>query len=351
MKENLRVLLIGNVKNIDCMSTELTIKENKQNFNYEKVLTPKSGFINPKLFKLFIYPFLILFYRGYDAYHIIDHSYGHLAYFLPKKKTVVTCHDIIPLVFKQNVSFIGRLLFRFYMSGLKRAKIIIADSQNTKKDLIKILKIDSSKIRVVPNCIDFTNFKKLNQKERLKERHGLKNKKVILCLGSGFYKNISRVLKASKQIIKKYPETIVLKIGNFGEPEKNLLKKLDLKKHIIKKTNLSEKEIIELYNCADVLVYPNLYAGFARPPFEAMACGTPVITSNLPFMDEVDDKKSLLIVNPYSVKEIENAVLSIFENPSLRRNLVKRATKTVNNAKKSIKEKCSRAFLETYQKL
>ena len=75
-------------------------------------------------------------------------------------------------------------------------------------------------------------------------------------------------------------------------------------------TNISEKKLVELYNCADVLLFPSIYEGFGRPPLEAMACGTPVITSNLPFLEQVSskDKKLVTIVNPHSVKDITNAL-------------------------------------------
>ena len=349
MKKNLKILLLGNITNDGWKSMELILKEYKQNFNYTKVLIPKS-FINRRFYKLFIYPIIALSHRGYDGYHIVDHSYGHLVYFLPKDKTVITCHDLIPIVFKEKMSFIGKLLFKFYISGMKRAKIILADF-TIKKDLIKILKINPSKIKLIPHNIDLSNFKKLKNKNKLRKKRGLEDKNVILTIGVGFYKNVPNILRALHLVRQKYPETILLKIGDFGKEEKELIERLNLKRNIIQKNDVSEKTLIELYNCSDVLVFPSIYKGYARPPFEAMACGTPVITSNLPAFEEIKDKDAVIRINPHSVKELSNAIISLIKNPSLKKKLINRGRITVNEFKNYAIKRYPKKLKEIYQQL
>ncbi|WP_144180789.1 glycosyltransferase, partial [Pseudomonas sp. Kh14] len=80
------------------------------------------------------------------------------------------------------------------------------------------------------------------------------------------------------------------------------------------------EEMIALYNFADVFVFPSLYEGFGLPPLEAMACGTPVITSNVSSLPEVVGDAALL-VSPENVEEIANAMVSIIEDTELKKKL------------------------------
>ncbi len=342
-----KILLLGNVIGDGCKSMELVLNEYRHNYNYSKIIMPSPRIINPKLYKIFIYPIRLIFNRGYDIYHIVDHSYGHLAYFLPKNKLIITCHDMVPLLFPQRMSKRGLLMFRLYASGLKRARIILSD-ESTKQELIKLLKIDPKKIIVYPNNIDLTGFKKLKNKSALKRKYGLYNRYVIMAFGNEFYKNISNILRAIYYIKPICPNIVLLKIGEFGGEELKLIESLDLNKNIIKKTNVSKRELVELYNCSDILVFPSLHMAYARPPFEAMACGIPTMVSLSPALKEIKIPGATLRVDPKSFREIGNGIMSIKNNPRLRRNIIKCGNLTVNTFKKKNLKDYPQVLREAY---
>lgn len=346
MKKHPRILLLGNVTNGDSKSMELVLNEYTQNFNYAKVVVPKVFFCS-KFFKLFIYPLVAFFYRGYDGYHVVDHSYGHIVHFLPRNKTIITCHDLIPLIFPSKMSIRGKILFKFYMSGMKRAKIILADT-TTSKDLVKLLKINKNKIRTIPNNIDLSSFKILRNRKKLKKKYGLDKKYVIMAQGINFYKNIPRILKALYIVRKRYSNIILLKIGEFGQKEKEIIKQLNLKKNIIQKIGVSKKTLVELYNCTDVLAFPSIYGGYSRPPFEAMACGVPSIVGNKPAFKEIKNDIAIIRINPFLVNELSRAIIKLKEYPSYRKKMINTFTKTLRDFEQGFKDKYPMVLRDIY---
>jgi len=332
MGKDPRILFLGNIRGDGSKSMHLVLKELMPKFTSAKAIEPtlRTGVL---FYKLFIYPLRLLPKRNYQIYHIIDHSYGHLAHFLPSKRTVVTCHDLIPLIFPQNLSWWGRASYHFYISGLKRAKRIIAVSNSTKGDLIKLLKISPTRIRVIPNEIDFKPFKKLKNKQNLKKKYSLEGKTVLLTMGSGFYKNFSISLRAFKELKNKYPDLVLLKIGKLRREDSEFIERFDLKNSVLEKKNLSSKELAEIYNISDILVFPSLYEGFGRPPLEAMACGLPVITSSSSSLPEVVGDAAVKI-NPLSQKELKNEIIKLIENPSHKNKLIKKGLARAKKFKK-----------------
>lgn len=343
-----RILLIGNIKEDGSKSMQVYLNYLKKNFHNIDIVSPSTK-IRPFFYKNFIYPLKIIkkrFLNNYDIFHIVDHSYGNLAYFLSKDKTIITCHDLIQL--KTNIgTWRSRLFFRFYLLGLKRAKKIIADSKNTKKDIIDILNISSEKIKVVPLVsINKNIFTKLDKKV-IKQKYELRDEYILLSVGGFAYKNTLLILKTLNKLKKEFPKIRLIKIGDFTEEESKFIKEKNLENLIIKKKNLSEKEIVEMYNLADILVFPSLYEGFGIPPLEAMACGTPVIVSNTSSLPEVVGNAGILI-NPYSVNELTDAIKKIKNNKNIQKDLIKKGLKNLQRFdKKKIIEKISKIY-KTY---
>ena len=106
-------------------------------------------------------------------------------------------------------------------------------------------------------------------------------------------------------------------------------------------------ELPYLYNAADLCVYPSFYEGFGLPPLEAMACGTPVITSNSSSIPEVTGDAALL-VNPHDMYALADAMETVLNSPELRE---KMSAESLVQAAKFSWEKCARETLATYQKL
>ncbi|MEM4330487.1 MAG: glycosyltransferase family 1 protein [Candidatus Pacearchaeota archaeon] len=342
MNKKLKILVLGNVKG-DSTSMRVYLNFLKEILKKEDAdfLEPSPKFIPKDIFKIFFYPLIIK--KDYDVYHIIDHSYSYLINFLPKDRTIITCHDLIPLKFSERISLRGRILFRYYIKLLKKARAIIADSNNTKRDLMTEFKIIKNKIKVIPP-ISIERKKFSLTKKRIKEKRGLEDKIILLSVGSFFYKNTLLILKSLNYLKEKYPNIVLIKIGEFLKEEKKFIEKNDLQRFIIKKSSLTQKELEETYYLSDILVFPSLYEGFGIPPLEAMACGTPVITSNTSSLPEVV-KDAAIKINPHSVEELKRAIITIIENKKIKKKLIKEGYKNLKRFKKNkIKSKLLRLY-------
>lgn len=254
-----------------------------------------SGNFGMRLARFVIYPLRILGLKG-SIYHIIDHGYGHLVFLLPARKTVVTVHDLIPLLrWKGQIKGTspGRIpiLNLISLSGLYRAKHIITDSNNTKKDLIRLLGINSKKISVIHLGIspEFKPFD-LNTKKNIKkilfdnDFHSIK----ILITGNQFYKNSEIALQTIKYLVSNWnPNIRLVKTGVITEEWSNLVRLYGLENHTINLGKLPRHKMVDLFNAVDILFFPSLYEGFGWPPLEAMACGTPVVASNSGSLPEI----------------------------------------------------------------
>lgn len=133
-------------------------------------------------------------------------------------------------------------------------------------------------------------------------------------------KNLERLIEASKIVHYKLPELIHLHIGKFGKLRQQITKKIrDLKAdHILLLDNVTQKQLAYFYSWADAFTMASVSEGFGLVYIEALACKTPVITSNLPPMTEyVKDNYNGLLVNPYSPKDIAKKIIGILTNKRL----------------------------------
>ena len=339
---NKRVLLLGNIKEDSSRSMKIYLNYLKRILPSVNVFEPSCGKVPVKVYKNFIYPFIIP--KGYDIYHIIDHSYGHLARFLPKEKIVVTCHDLIPIILKKNSSFRAKFSFKYYSSGMKRAKKIIAVSENTKNDLIHFMGINPRKISVsYPWEIKKENFRAKKDKTLFPKKFK------ILSIGRQYYKNFILTLQALKTLEREIDNFKILKVGNLSKEEKEYAKNNNLTNKIEVYEKPSFKELIKLYNSADVLSFPSLYEGFGVPPLEAMAAGLPVVVSNSASLPEVVGDAAIK-VNPKSFEGLAKAIKKIKENPKLRKDLIKKGYANLKRFTKEIEKKQISAIYNSFEK-
>ena len=228
-----------------------------------------------------------------------------------KAKKVTTIHDLV--VYKYPESLHPQIVTvqrRRLELVKKECDLIIAISQNTKKDIIEILKIPEEKIRVIYEAAN-PIFKPVVKK----------TKSYILGMGQlNSRKNIKRLKTAFHNLKLKDVE---LKIAN----------------------NISTENLVELYSNALCFVYPSLYEGFGLPVLEAMACGCPVITSNISSLPEVGGQAAIY-VDPFSVDDIREKI-----NYVLKANREKLAKKGFEQVKKFSWEKTARETLKVYQSL
>lgn len=280
-----------------------------------------------------------------DLTHLASEDFAYLLNFIKFKKVVITCHDLIPLVYRRYSPFLW-----LNMRGLKRADRIITVSNFSKNDIIKRLKYPADKIDVINNAVDHSRYYQQRNKEILK-RFGIKaDEKVVLYVGSERKRqNLPFLIKSFYQLKKRLPKVKLIKVGSSQSKENliKLVKDLGLAKEVIFTGFVDKKELPKIYNAVDLFVYPCLYAGFGIPPLEAMACGTPVITSNLTSLPEVVGNAGIMI-NPYNKEQMVEAMFKVLTNEELKKDLI---VKGLQRAKMFSWEKAAEQTLDIYRRI
>ena len=227
---------------------------------------------------------------------------------------VVTVHDLIPLRFPRRFSPLTNYNRYFLPLVLQQAEHIICDSESTAKDVVEFFDIPDNKVTPVLLAYDENNFRFL----------GLQTRNYFLYIGRHDpYKNISSLIKAFAGL-PNYRE-YELWIG--GTPDKRftptlkvLAEELGISDRVKFLEYVSYTELPRIINQAIALVFPSLWEGFGFPVLEAMACGTPVISSHLSSMPEVAGNAAILI-DAYNIGEITAAMQNIIEDEKLRSQL------------------------------
>ena len=264
---------------------------------------------------------------------------------------IVTVLDLIAILFPKDCWFGKSTLYKLFLPRtLKNADKIIAISQNTKDDLIKHFNIPEEKIRVIYLAAN-KSYKLLPKEEinKIKIKYNL-NYSFILYVGTlEPRKNIVRLIEAFYKA--RNENSINHKLvftGRKGWKYENIfnkIKELNLEKDIIFTGYVSDEDLPALYNTADLFVYPSIYEGFGLPPLEAMACGTPVITSNVSSLPEVVGNAGIM-VNPYNVNELADKITEVLTNEELKKEL---SQKGLERAKLFSWEKCAKETMEVFE--
>jgi glycosyltransferase involved in cell wall biosynthesis len=257
-----------------------------------------------------------------------------------KKKIIVTVHDIIPLATRQYKNFMERITYFFIRLALKRAAHIIADSEHTKKDIVKHVGYSPKKITVIYLGVDKNEFF---------EKKDKKEESTIIYVGSDAQrKNIELIIKAVAIIKKEMPDIRFIKIGQAQDNTmrtklKKLAEKLNVAENIVWKDYVENLSVE--YSKATMLVFPSLYEGFGFPILEAMACGCPVITTKRTSLPELAGDAALFIegTNP---NELAERIKELMTDKTLQKKLRGEGKK---QAKKFTWEKCAKETIAVYQ--
>lgn len=293
-----------------------------------------------------VYLPLVLRRHKIDVYH----GPNHILPCISNTGMVLTIHDMI--AFSKWYKPISRFrVQRLLKTSAKRAHKIITVSENSKRDIIKILGVPEEKVKVIYNGIDDV-YEPIDDKRGLdfvKTRYGITSR-FILHVGSlNPRKNIPRLIDAYNmlpaEILKEYELVIVGKKSWKADKIFAKTKKLGLEDRVIFTGFVADSDLPLLMNAADLLAFPSLYEGFGIPPLEAMACGTPVVASNTSSIPEVVGDAALLF-DPYNVEEIANAMYRALTNEQLRDELRQKGFK---RAKQFSWEKAARETLAVYE--
>ena len=327
------------LKNLNLIDKEneyypiLYLEKNIDVYNQNKdIIIPKNRFVtgwgNNMLWRYFTLPLHLKKYSLdviHDPYELGAFTFGG------SFRKIITVHDLTPLLFpslfkKMDVIF-HRLLLK---KTINNADKIITVSYHTQKDLITYLNVPKDKIKVIYNGND-ARFQPLNYIEisKVREKYKLPERFILSVGGLHPIKNISRLLKAynlSRRNGLNHKLVIVGMVMDKVSEIFQTLKGLNLEDQVIFTGKVPDNDLVGLYNSADLFIYPCLYAGFGLPPLEAMSCGTPVIASNNSSLPEVVGDAGLLI-NPYDITEIADAINNIITDDDLRKNLIKKGLK------------------------
>ncbi|MFH1702703.1 MAG: glycosyltransferase family 1 protein [Nitrospirota bacterium] len=290
--------------------------------------------------------------------HITDHNNSYLIRYLDPRRTVVTCHDLIYFRIpdkegvKKSWLSLQHIIRKYTVSGLRKAAKIIADSENTKKDIIELFSMSSDRIKVVHPGIRscFYKIKDRDILSRERKRLHFDWDKTILHVGENlYYKNIEAVLYTLKILHEEGGKEIhFVKVGKDFTPEqKDLIQNLKIENYVHYLGNLGDEDLNLAYNLSDVLVSPSLYEGFGWPPLESMACGTPVVCSDKGSLKEIVGDASL-IVEPCNYEEIAEAVSFLFSNTEARQDKILQG---FENIKRFDWKKTAEAFFQVYREI
>ena len=273
-------------------------------------------------------------------------------------KVVVTVHDIIGMIFPNQLGWPSRFYWgKWLPSAVKRADALIADSENTKKDLIKYLSIPESKIRVIyPSGHE--GFSPRPDSRALKEIHeriGIKEKYFLAVGTLEPRKNLIRVIEAFAKFVEAKKRSSVYQLVVVGATDfahgkflQTLLEKCSVKAdHLLLTGYLEQKDLNLLYSGAEGFVFPSLYEGFGIPILEAMASGTPVLISRSSSLPEVAGD-SAFYVDPNDTQSITEGMQALVDDPGLRRELIQKGFERIKRF--SWRDTASKTF-EVYDSL
>lgn len=280
-----------------------------------------------------------------DINHITDHSHGLLALFLNPKTTVVTCHDLNAIVYEKQSSLLGKIRFWFNVLAMKRARNIVTISESTRKTILKYLnykgQITVTYLAADPVFCLIPSTKRVEVRRKLGFKPG---DKIMLHVGhSNPVKNVELILRILLKL-KKYK---FIKVGNFNKNNLEYIERNKLGKRIINLKNLEIEKLKELYNIADIFIFPSFVEGFGMPVLEAMACGCPVLCSNASSLPEVGGNAALYFDPNDDAKAIE-IIREIDADKQLRKNTI---VKGLTQAKKFSWDKNAMELNELYKKI
>lgn len=235
---------------------------------------------------------------------------------------VMTVHDVIPLIMNDGMNEGGVKRFRQRLAaGLRQSRSVIAVSEHTRLDLVRVMQANPDKIKVVHWGADSNPGAFDNDKPRT----GL-----VLGFGGGgaIRKNTPAMVHMFAKVASQHPTARLVILGVTDATQRNqlqnLIDRLALQGRVSLMGYVSDAELEQYYKEATCLVYISLYEGFGLPPLEVMVHGVPVVASNRSSIPEVVGDSGIL-VDPENIDEVADAVLSLLDNQALHRRLSEKA--------------------------
>ena len=308
-----------------------------------------------------VYPVAVSPIQAGILKHLTSQQMAILLWFQPHiRPAIVTVHDIVPYLMRQDAeqstfrNAVDRWFDSVAMHGLKRADALISISHFTKETLVGALGCQEGRIHVVYRDVDHGTFRPLPVADDFLKRYGLDTRlRYVLYVGSeNPRKNLHRLLSAFAIVREAMPEARLIKVGTPEYPPQAKALRLEIqRRHLTESVRflegVSDQDLVQFYNLADLFVFPSLYEGFGLPPLEAMACGTPVVCSNASSLPEVVGDAALT-VDPYDVEALAEAMRRVLSDPDLADDLRRRG---LERAAGFTWERTARETVEVYREV
>jgi glycosyltransferase involved in cell wall biosynthesis len=247
--------------------------------------------------RLWDYPRSLARLRGaFDVFHIVDHSYSQLVHALPPERTVITCHDLDTFrsVLEPRAeprSWPFRVMTRQILAGFRKAARIVCDSEATSAALRGHRLVPEERVVVAPLGLHpaFLDGGGVGAGRAIERLLGAKDGRLeMLHVGSTIpRKRIDVLLDVVHEIRRRVPGTRLVRVGgDFTVSQHERLSRLGLEDGVSVLPPLEWDEVAAMYRRADVVLLTSEREGFGLPVLEALACGTPVIASDIPALRE-----------------------------------------------------------------
>ncbi|KPK99588.1 MAG: hypothetical protein AMJ91_07240 [candidate division Zixibacteria bacterium SM23_73_3] len=282
----------------------------------------------------------------------IYHSPNYCLNILARGKSLMTIHDLNFLAYKQFTIASGRWHYAFKIKNYaQKVDAVIADSESTRNEIMKYLKIPEEKIHVIYlGCSQaYRPLPETVMMQKIRAKYKIKGDFILYVGTLEPRKNLKGLIQAYDQSRAKEDFLLVL-AGGKGWKYKHifdLVKQLKLEERVIFCGYVPDSDLPALYNGASLFVYPSFYEGFGLPPLEAMACGTPVIVSHTTSLPEVVGDAGIY-VDPFDIEQISYSIDTVLSDSKLCNTLRK---KGLERAKLFSWEKTARETKELYQQL
>jgi len=356
------------------------------NYGWQQINSPYNNF----RVKILRWPLAYFWTQVRLSYEMLVHRVDILfipAHTLPiihPKKSIVTIHDIgferFAKLYSSDkigpasgvISNLLNFLAELFTSGkfhanildyhswstkfaLERAKIIIAVSEFTKKEMAEFYKVDAEKIKVIYNGFNDKFYYPINNQEKISQvlnKYGIKAPYIFYAGRLEKKKNTAKLVEAyaiMRQKFKDIKHNLVL-VGNAGfgfDEVQYVINEFNLNDNVIITGWVPEADMPYIYNGASLFVFPSLYEGFGIPLLEAMACRVPIAASNIASVPEVV-KNSALLFNPENKDDMAETMAKILSDKKLAIELTDKGFKRV---KEFSLAKCAKETLVLINKI
>ena len=269
--------------------------------------------------------------RDLTFFHICDHSNSPYLRLLPANRTGITCHDVLAIRgaagFKDThceASATGKILQRWILMHLSRAKILSAVSQFTMKQLLEVSKNRQpadARWRVIPNSFNACFFPMERAASGvLIAKCGIREgASFLLTVGSAEPRKNRKILLDMAHCLKGQWEGLICYAGQRLDPSLiSYAEKLGLKNRVLNIVEPDHQTVVALYSACTAFVFPSFAEGFGWPLIEAQACGAPVLASNRAPMPEITNGAALY-ADPYAPADFASAFLKLLEEEKRER--------------------------------